>query len=424
MAGSIALMVVASLLSASAWSGSYILFWNSSASQDVVRYNVYYGGATRTYTNVVPLGNVTNATISGLLPGAEYFFTTTAVDNVGLESVFSNEISYQVPGGQPGPTLPPINWPTPAAIVYGTALGAGQLNATSSVPGIFIYNPPSGAVLGAGNHLLWVTFNPTATNSYLPVTTNVALLVLPAALTITPANTSKPYGAALPALTASYSGFVNGDTPGSLTSPPALSTTATAASPVGSYPITAGGAASPNYTIRYAGGTLTVNKAALRITANNASKLRGAPLPPLTASYSGFVNGDTARSLTTPPTLTTTATANSPPGTYPITASGAASPNYAISYVRGTLTVTKYSPKLMAEASLSGNLAVTNLRDGSVAISGAGIPGFTYIIQYTTNTWPTSDWLTLGTVTADFSGAFILVDRGASPQRFYRAVYP
>ncbi len=238
-----------------------------------------------------------------------------------------------------GGALPPITWPTPANIVYGTALGAGQLNATSSVPGTFTYNPPAGTVLNAGSQVLSVTFNPTDTNSYGPVTANVALVVVPEALTISAANASKLYGAALPALTASYSGFVNGDTAGSLTTPPALTTTATAASPVGSYPITASGAASPNYTITYAGGTLSVNAAALTISAVNTSKLYGAALPALTASYSGFVNGDTAGSLTTPPALTTTATAASPVGSYPITASGAASSNYTITYASGTLSV-------------------------------------------------------------------------------------
>ena len=51
--------------------------------------------------------------------------------------------------------------------------------------------------------------------------------------------------------------------------------------------------------------------AALTITANNQTKVYGAALPTLTASYSGFVNGDTSASLTTQPTLTTTATAAS-----------------------------------------------------------------------------------------------------------------
>ena len=184
-----------------------------------------------------------------------------------------------------------------------------------------------------------ITAGGAASPNYTISYANGTLTVNKAALTITAANASKLYGAALPVLTASYSGFVNGDTPSSLTTPPALSTTATAASPVGSYPITAGGAASPNYTISYANGTLTVNKAALTITAANASKLYGAALPVLTASYSGFGNGDTPSSLTTPPALTTTATAASPAGSYPITAGGAASPNYTISYANGTLTV-------------------------------------------------------------------------------------
>ena len=44
-----------------------------------------------------------------------------------------------------------------------------------------------------------------------------------------------------------------------------------------------------------------MTQAALTITANNQSKVYGAALPALTASYSGFVNGDTSASLTTGP---------------------------------------------------------------------------------------------------------------------------
>ena len=98
-----------------------------------------------------------------------------------------------------------------------------------------------------------------------------------------------------PALTVSYSGFVNGDTPASLTTPPTITTTATAASGVGTYPITASGAASSNanYTISYASGTLTVTPAALTVTATNKTRTYGAANPAFTASFAGFVNGDT-----------------------------------------------------------------------------------------------------------------------------------
>jgi hypothetical protein len=111
-------------------------------------------------------------------------------------------------------------------------------------------------------------------------------------------------------LTVSYSGFVNGDTAASLTTAPTVTTTGTASSAVGTYPITASGAVDANYTISYVPGTLTVNPVALTITANNQSKDYGAALPGLTVSYSGFVNGDTAASLTVAPTVTTTGLAS------------------------------------------------------------------------------------------------------------------
>ena len=161
-------------------------------------------------------------------------------------------------------------------------------------------------------------------------------------MTISPDNQTKIYGAALPTLTASYTGFVNGDTSTSLTTQPTLTTTATAGSGVSGnpYAITASGAVNSDYSISYVSATLTVTPVALTITADNQAKVYGAALPTLTASYSGFVNGDTVASLDTQPTLSTTATATSDIGTYAINASGASDPNYSISYVGGTLTVT------------------------------------------------------------------------------------
>ena len=79
----------------------------------------------------------------------------------------------------------------------------------------------------------------------------------------------------------------------------------------------------------------------------------GAPLPALTASYSGFVNNDTAASLTTPPSLTTPATATSPVGTYPISVWGASSSDYTITYVPGTITIAKAGSSVGVSESLS-----------------------------------------------------------------------
>src|SRR5262249_41177685 len=65
---------------------------------------------------------------------------------------------------------------------------------------------------------------------------------------------------------ASYSGFVNGDTPASLTTPVVLTTHASSASPVGAYPIVASGATSPNYAITFRDGTLSVAQASSQTT--------------------------------------------------------------------------------------------------------------------------------------------------------------
>src|SRR5207302_1474333 len=111
------------------------------------------------------------------------------------------------------------------------------------------------------------------------------LTVTAATLTITADNQTKTYGAANPALTVTYAGFLNGDTAASLTTPPSVSTTATTSSAVGTYSIAASGAASTNYTISYVAGTLAVTKAALTITADNQTKTYGVPNAALTVSY-------------------------------------------------------------------------------------------------------------------------------------------
>jgi gliding motility-associated-like protein len=183
-------------------------------------------------------------------------------------------------------------------------------------------------------------------------------------LTITAANQTKTYGMAIPVLTVSYSGFVNGDSPASFGTAPTITTTATSGSNVDIYPITLSGAVIPNYTTIYVPGTLTITKAALSITADNKTRIFGAANPPLTVSYSGFVNGDSNNSLASLPTITTTATTTSAAGTYPITASGATAANYNFVYVPGTLTVTGAS---VTSFSLAQVNVLENQPSGAIA---------------------------------------------------------
>jgi hypothetical protein len=70
-----------------------------------------------------------------------------------------------------------ITWATPSAIAFGTALGAAQLNATASVPGMFFYNPAAGTIPPIGNNTLWVTFTPADSNDYSTATGTVIIVV-------------------------------------------------------------------------------------------------------------------------------------------------------------------------------------------------------------------------------------------------------
>ena len=103
--------------------------------------------------------------------------------------------------------------------------------------------------------------------------------------------------------------------------------------------LTLDGPQAGNYSLTQPSTTAKISHAPLTVTADNQVMVYGGAIPILTASYHGFVNGETSANLTTPPTLTTTATAASPVGSYNITVSGAVDPNYNISYVTGTLTI-------------------------------------------------------------------------------------
>jgi len=97
--GLLAVLVSLSIgLAAKGATSSVSLSWNISAAPGVVGYNIYYGGASGNYTNMVSVSDSTNVIISDLADGDTYYFAATAYDAFGDESGFSNEISYIVPG--------------------------------------------------------------------------------------------------------------------------------------------------------------------------------------------------------------------------------------------------------------------------------------------------------------------------------------
>jgi Flp pilus assembly CpaE family ATPase len=89
-----------------------------------------------------------------------------------------------------------VNWPTPAAIPYGTPLSEVQLNAKASVPGSFAYGPCEGVVLPPGKHTLVAVFTPedTATCAVANATVTLKVDALPDIASLLSVHTQGPIG--------------------------------------------------------------------------------------------------------------------------------------------------------------------------------------------------------------------------------------
>ncbi|MBT5606416.1 MAG: MBG-2 domain-containing protein, partial [Lentisphaerae bacterium] len=240
-----------------------------------------------------------------------------------------------------------LSWGSPASVFYGQPLDAGQLNATSNVSGTFEYEPPPATVLPVGTHALTLTFTPEANSGLSPQQRTVFLTIEPAPLLCTADDKSKVYGSANPALTISYTGLKNGET--APATPPGAACAADVASGVGTYPITLTDGSDPNYALRLQGGTLSVTRNLLTVTAEDKSRLYGDSNPAFTVSYEGFVNDDDADDLATQPVAICTADAASGAGAYDVVPGEGVDENYAFNYVNGTLWVTEKLLTVTAE---------------------------------------------------------------------------
>jgi FtsP/CotA-like multicopper oxidase with cupredoxin domain len=217
-------------------------------------------------------------------PGTTLYYRVQAVDD-GFKAPF--EQSYNVTG----PVI--SNWVGPVTYVKGTAT-------STTVTAQPITYGQNGTVI----------VNVTATTGTLVPTGNVTLTV-------------DGGGATTAALTNGSASFT-------------INTPA-----VGSHILVATYAAQNNFQASTGTGTLDVSLASLTITASSGSMTYGGAVPAITPGYNGFVAGDNAgTALTTQPTCSTTATSTSPVASYPSTCSGAVAPNYTISYVAGTVTIT------------------------------------------------------------------------------------
>ena len=312
---------------------------------------------------------------------------------------------------------------TQALITAGTATGGTMKYSLTSGSG---YSTDLPTAKNAGTYTVYYMVEGDATHNDV-AEASVEVTVSKVGLTVTADNKAVTCGEAAPAYTATYNGFVGGETEAVLGGTLAFACGYTTTSAAGDYTITPSGLTSDNYTITFQTGTLTASKAdaevttppaavnrsydastqalitagtatggtmkysltsgsgystdlptaknagtytvyymvegdathndvaeaslevtvskvGLTITAENKAVTCGEAAPAYTASYNGFVGGETEAVLGGTLAFACDYTTTSAAGDYTITPSGLTSDNYTITFQTGTLTATAAAP--------------------------------------------------------------------------------
>jgi hypothetical protein len=145
--------------------------WDPGTDPAVVGYKFYYGGSSRSYTNVQDMRAATQVTLPGLVPGNTYYFAATTYNTLGLESAYSTEAAYTVPVNA-APTLDQpanvtaIENAAPITVTL-TGISSGSpseaqtltVTATSSNPGLI---PTPAVAYASPNPTAQLTLTPLA----------------------------------------------------------------------------------------------------------------------------------------------------------------------------------------------------------------------------------------------------------------------
>jgi len=218
---------------------------------------VLFTVGTSTVAGTIVSGSDTSvtATVPNLIAGAGSVVVVSgsAIDSNAFP--FTILLSSQTIAFGPAPTL-----------IYGGS-AVVSATATSGLPVVFTSSTPTvckvagNTVTGIAVGTCTVTANQAGNSYYAPATpVSQNLSVSAKVLAVSADNKSKTVGAANPAFTVTYSGFVNGDSVAVLSGSPALSTSATISSVAGQYPIAAaqGTLSATNYSFTFVNGTLSV----------------------------------------------------------------------------------------------------------------------------------------------------------------------
>jgi hypothetical protein len=226
--------------------------------------DIVYGaalGAAQLNATASVAGTFSYTPAAGTVPGAgaQTLAVTFTPDDAANYNGSSASVTLNV-----AKAATSVTWSDPADIVYGTALGAAQLNATANVAGTFSYSPAAGAALNAGSHTLSVTFTPDDAANYNGSSASVSLTVNRAQSEISWSNPADVvYGTALGAAQLNATANVAG----TFSYSPAAGAALNAGSHTLSVTFTPDDAA--NYDGSSANVSLTVNRAQAAISWSN-----------------------------------------------------------------------------------------------------------------------------------------------------------
>lgn len=232
-----------------------------------------------------------------------------------------------------------------------------------------------------------ITINDADAKNYQLTINNGTMTIIKAELTINADNKNRIYGDANPDFTLSYTGLKNNETVPEWEKQPVIETTADVKSSVGTYPISVKDAVAVNYNISAIDGTLTINKASIRVKPNDATRKYGEDNPKFELSYIGLRNNENVPEWTTAPVITTNATKASSVGEYAIEVTSAEARNYNLDNEVGILTITK-APLTVGVKNYSRKYGETN-------------PTFELYYDGLLNGEATPEWTELPTITTD-----------------------
>ena len=285
-----------------------------------------------------------------------------------------------------GSLVPALTYTT-TGLMNGDTLSGSPATTASSTAGVGTYDITKGTLSAGANYAM--TFQ------------GDKLTVTAASLTVTADTATMTYGASVPALTYKSTGLLNNDKLSGT-----LSTSATSKSIVGTYDITQGSVtAGANYFISYSGAKLTVNSAALNVSADPITMSYGSAVPALTYQAVGLVNGDAMTG-----SLATTASSTSSIGQYPITQGTlSAGGNYSIQFTGNSLKVVE-------------NAVFVTANPVTMAY-GDKVPNLTYLVTGLTNNDTLSGSLATTATSTSNVGSYDITQGTLSLSSNYTLVY-